>query len=157
MTGPGHERGNRAMDAHRPADIVSGSFARLADRSGLGSQAEQLVQLPGPDSRDQGIDHRRELVLGRDDDAGLTLLELDGLGPELDRHNDLSGRVSLPPGPDRLLLGRGLPLPVDLGPSLDGPNVVGILQEQLLLLQLGDELGSASLDGIVPGPGKRGE
>ena len=35
--------------------------------------------------------------------------------------------------------------------------MVGILQKQLLLLQLGDELGSAHLDRIVPGLGKGGE
>jgi hypothetical protein len=133
---------------------TSSCLARLADRPGLGSQAEQLVQLPGPDSRDQGVDHRRQLVLGRDDDAGLALLELDGLGPELDGHHDLSSGVGLPPGPDRLLFGGSLPLPVHLGPSLDGPNVVGVLQEQLLLLQLRDELGPALLDRIVPGLGK---
>jgi hypothetical protein len=35
--------------------------------------------------------------------------------------------------------------------------VVGILQEQFLLLQPGDELGPARLDGIAPGLGKGGE
>ena len=40
----------------------------------------------------------------------------------------------LPPGPDRLLLGDGLAFAVDLGPSLDGPDVVGVLQEELLPL-----------------------
>jgi hypothetical protein len=35
--------------------------------------------------------------------------------------------------------------------------VIGILQEQLLLLELGDELGPALLNRIVPGLGKRGE
>jgi hypothetical protein len=118
---------------------------------------EQVVHLPGPDCRDQGIDHRRQLILGRDDDAGLALLELDGLGPELYRHYDLSGRVGLPPGSNSLLLGGGLSLPVHLCPSLDGPDVVGILQEQLLLLQFRDELGPALLDGVVPGLGKDGE
>jgi hypothetical protein len=141
------------MTDRRPALRLS-SLARLADRPGLGSLVEKVIHLPGPYCRDQGIDHRRQLVLGRDDDAGLALLELDGLGPELDGHHDLAGRVGLPPGPDRLLLGRGLPLPVDLGPSLDGPNVVGIFQEQLLLLQPGDELSSTSLHGIVPDLGK---
>jgi hypothetical protein len=65
--------------------------------------------------------------------------------------------IGLPPGSDGLLLGDGLPLAVHLGPSLDGPDVVGILQEQLLLLQLRDELGPARLDGIVAVLGKRGE
>jgi hypothetical protein len=63
--------------------------------------------------------------------------------------HDLSRRVRLPPGPDGLLLSDGLPLAIDLGPSLDGPDVVGIFEEELLLLQLGDELGPARLDGIV--------
>jgi hypothetical protein len=54
-----------------------------------------------------------------------------------------------------LLLGDGLPLAVDLGPSLDGPDVVGILQEELLLLQLRDELGPARLDRVVAGLGQR--
>jgi hypothetical protein len=39
------------------------------------------------------------------------------------------GGVRLPPGPDSLLLNGGLPLAVDLGPSLDGPDVVGIFEE----------------------------
>jgi len=121
---------------------------------GLGSLAEQLVQLAGPDGRDHGVDHRRQLVLRRDDDAGLAPLELDGPGPELDRHHNLARRVCLPPGADGLLLGDGLPLAVDLGPSLDGPDVIGVFQEQLLLLQPADELGSAQLDGIVTGLGK---
>jgi hypothetical protein len=56
-----------------------------------------------------------------------------------------------------LLLGGGLSFTVDLGPALDGPDVVGIFQEQLLLLQLGNELGSASLDGIVAGLRQAGE
>jgi hypothetical protein len=56
----------------------SRSFPRLPDRSGLGSLVEKLVQLPGSDGRDQGIDHHRRFVLGRDDDPGLALLELDG-------------------------------------------------------------------------------
>ena len=85
------------------------------------------------------------------------LLELDGLCPKLDGHHDLSDRVRFPPGPDGLLLGHGLPLAVDLDPPLDGPDVVGVLQEQLLLLQLRNKLGSTRLDGIVPGLGKRGE
>jgi hypothetical protein len=38
----------------------------------------------------------------------------------------------------------------DLGPTLDGPDVVGILQEQLLLFQPGDELGPAMLDRTFP-------
>jgi hypothetical protein len=33
----------------------SNSFPRLADRSGLGSLTEKIVQLPGSDGRDQGI------------------------------------------------------------------------------------------------------
>jgi hypothetical protein len=58
---------------------------------------------------------------------------------------------------DRLLFGGGLPLAVYFYPSLDGPDVGGVLQEQLLLLQLRDELGPARLDGIVPGLGNSGE
>jgi hypothetical protein len=54
-------------------------------------------------------------------------------------------------------VGDGLPLAIDLDPSLDGPDVVGVFQEQLLLLQLRDELGPTRLDGIVCGLGKRGE
>jgi hypothetical protein len=104
-----------------------------------------------------GCIHGRELLLGADRDAGLALLEIDGPGPELDRHHYLSGRVRLPPRPDRLLLGGSLSLAVDLGPSLDGPDVVGILQEQLLLLQLRDELGPTSMDRIVPGLRDGGE
>jgi len=64
--------------SHRPVTAVSGSFPRLPDRPGLGGLVEQLIQLPGPHGRDEGIDYRRQLVLGRDDDAGLALLELDG-------------------------------------------------------------------------------
>jgi hypothetical protein len=52
-----------------------------------------------------------------------SLFELDGLATELDGHDDLPGRVSLPPGPDRPLLGHRLPLTVDLGPALDGADV----------------------------------
>ena len=108
-------------------------LARLPDRPGLGCLAEQIVQLPRADSGDQGIDHGRKLVFGRNRDTGLTLLELNGLGPELDGHDYLPGRIHLPPGPDGLLLRGGLTLAVDLGPSLDSSDVVGILQEQLLL------------------------
>jgi hypothetical protein len=61
-------------------------------------------------------------------DARLPLLELDRFGAELDGHHDLTGRVGLPPGPDGLLLG-GLSFTVDLGPSLNGPDVVRVLQE----------------------------
>jgi hypothetical protein len=82
-----------------------------------------------PARTDQGVNHRRQLIPGRDDDAGLSLLELNGFGTKLDQHHHLSGWVRLPPGPDGLLLGGGLPLPVDLRPSLDGPDVVGVLQE----------------------------
>jgi hypothetical protein len=32
---------------------------------------------------------------------------------------------------------------------MDGPEVVVVLQEQLLLFQSGDELGPARLDGVV--------
>jgi hypothetical protein len=53
-------------------------LAGLADRSDLGSLAEQVVQFPGPNGRDQGIDYGRQLVLGRNHDAGLALLEFDG-------------------------------------------------------------------------------
>ena len=97
---------------------------QLAHDAGVNRGPISAESLTGSDGRGQGIDHGRELVLGRDDDAGLALLELDGLGAELDGHHDLPGRVGLPPGPDRLLLGDGLPLAVDLGPSLDGPDVV---------------------------------
>jgi superfamily II helicase len=40
---------------------------------------------------------------------------------------------------------------------LDGPDVVGVLEEQLLLFQPSDELGPARLDGVVGRLGKRGE
>jgi len=36
---------------------LSRGLPRLPDRSGLGSLAEQVVQLTGPDGRDQGVDH----------------------------------------------------------------------------------------------------
>jgi hypothetical protein len=145
------------MRAHRPVFWKSSSLARLPDRSGLRRLAEVVVQLPGTHGRDQSVDQSGELLLRADDDAGLALLELDRLGSELDGHDDLTGRVRLPPGPDGLLLGGGLPFTVDLGPSLDGPDVVGVLQEQLLLLELRNELGSTSLDRIVPGLGDGGE
>jgi hypothetical protein len=87
----------------------------------------------------------------------LPFSKLDGPGPELDRHHYLAGGIGLPPGPDRLLFGGGLPLAVYFYPSLDGPGVGGVLQEQLLLLQLRDELGPARLDGIIPRLGKSGE
>ena len=77
------------MRHHRPANRSLSGLARFADRSSLGRLAEQLVQLPGADGGDQGIDHRWQLVLGGNDDAGLTLLELDRLGPELDGINKL--------------------------------------------------------------------
>jgi hypothetical protein len=76
--------GNRAVRSLIARLCLSGSLARLPYRSGLGGLTEQLVQLPGPDSRDQCVDHGRQLVPGRDDDAGLALLELDGPGTELD-------------------------------------------------------------------------
>jgi hypothetical protein len=110
-----------------------------------------VIQLAGADGSDERVDQGRELLLRADDDAGLALLELDGLGSELDGHDDLTGRVGLPPGPDRLLFGGGLTLPVDLGPPLYGPDVVGVFQQQLLLLQLGHELGPAHMDGVVAG------
>ena len=69
--------------SHRPATAVSGSFPRLPDRSGLGGLTEQLVELPGSDGRDQGVDHRRQLVLGRDDDAGVAFSNSIGLAPNL--------------------------------------------------------------------------
>ena len=53
-----------------------------------------------------------------------------------------------------MLLGDDRALAVDLGPSLDGPDVIGIFEEQLLLLKPGDELGPAHLDGVDPGLGK---
>ena len=59
--------------------------------------------------------------------------------------------------PDGLLLGGGLAFAVDLGPALDGPDVVRVLQEELLLLQPGDELASARLDGVVAGLRQCGE
>jgi hypothetical protein len=122
-----------------------------------GSLAEKIVQLPGSDGRDQCIDHRRQLVLGPDDDARLALLEFDGLGSELDGHHDLSRRVGLPPGPNGLLLGDGLPLASHLAPPLCGPDVAGILQELLLLLQFGGEFDPTLLDRIFGGLGKRSE
>ncbi|WP_426526770.1 hypothetical protein [Bradyrhizobium sp. McL0615] len=48
-----------------------------------------------------------------------------------------------------MLLGGRLSLAVNLGPSLNGPHVVGIIQDQLLLFELGDEFGPALLDGIM--------
>jgi hypothetical protein len=89
--------------------------------------------------------------------TGLALLELDRLRSELHRHHDLSGRVGLPPRADGLLLGDGLALAVDLRPPLGGPDVVGVLQEQLLLLQLGDEIGPPDLDDVVVGLREGGE
>jgi hypothetical protein len=44
------------MTDHRPAATVLSSLMCLPDRSGLGSLAEQLVQLTGANGRDQGID-----------------------------------------------------------------------------------------------------
>src|ERR1700688_1533570 len=79
----------RATGQSWPGRHLSSSRARLADRTGLGCLAEQFIQLPGTNGGDKGIDYGRKLVLGRDDDAGLALLELDGLGPELDGHPDL--------------------------------------------------------------------
>jgi hypothetical protein len=70
------------------------------------------------------------------------------LAPNL-MDDNLTREIDLPPGPDGLLLSGGLPLAVDLDPPLDGPDVVGIFQEELLLFQLRDELGPALLDGIV--------
>jgi len=140
-----------------PASRLSSGFPGLPDRSGLRRLAEEVVQFTRTDGGDQRVDKRRELVLRADDDPGFALLELDGLGPELDGHDYLTGRVGLPPGPDGLLLCGGLPLAVDLGPSLDGPDVVGVLQELLLLLQPGDELGPAHLDGVVGGLRQGGE
>jgi hypothetical protein len=59
--------------------------------------SRQLVQLPGPNGRDQGVDHHRQLVFGRDHDASLALLELNRLGAKLDGHHHLSSWVGLPP------------------------------------------------------------
>ena len=81
--------------------------------------------------------------------AGLALLEFDRLGAKLDRHHDLTGRVGLPPRANGLLLGGGLPFAVDLGPSLGGSYVVGVLEELLLLLQPGYEVGPPDLDDVV--------
>jgi hypothetical protein len=115
-------------DHSSPGPDYQAALRALPDRPGLGSLVEQLVQLPGSNGRDQGVDHRRQLVRGRNDDPGLALLELDGPGPNL---------MDITTWPD--------------GPVLPRPN------EQLLLLQPGDELGPAMLDRIVPGLGKGGE
>jgi hypothetical protein len=106
---------------------------QLAHDAGVNRGPISAESLTGSDGRGQGIDHGRELVLGRGDDAGVALLEFDGLGSELDGHYHLAGRISLPLRPDGLLLGGGLSLPVDLRPSLDGSDVLGVLQEQPLL------------------------
>ena len=69
--------------------------------------------------------------------AALPFSNSIGLRSEFHRHHDLTGGVGFPPGPDGLLLRDGLPLAVDLGPALGGPDVVEIFQELILLLQLG--------------------
>ena len=94
------------MHKHRPVKRSS-SLPGLPDRSGLRRLAEEVVQLTGADGGDQRVDQHRELILRADDEAGLALRKLDGLGPKLDRHDDLAGGVGLPPGPDGLLLGGG--------------------------------------------------
>jgi hypothetical protein len=133
-----------------PVRVIS-RLARLADRFGLGCLAEQLVQLSGPDGRDQGINHpQASLSLDWTTMPALALLELDELGPELDEHDNLTRGIDLPPGPDGLLLVPCLSLST-LTHRWTGPDVVGIFQKELLLFQLRDELGPALLDGIVSG------
>jgi hypothetical protein len=74
------------------------------------------------------------------------------LAPNL-MDDNLTRGIDLPPGP----VSGGLPLAVDLDPPLDGPDVVGIFQEELLLFQLRDELDPTDLDRIVPGLREGGE
>jgi hypothetical protein len=64
------------------------------NRISLGGLSEQVVHLSGLHSRDQGVDDGRELVLGRDDDAGLDLLTPQGAAAFGDAaHSDESIRL----------------------------------------------------------------
>ena len=72
--------GHPAFLGSRP-DLLSSNLLRLPDRSGLRRLAEEVVQLTGAHGGDQRVEERRQLLLRADDDAGLPLLELDGLGP----------------------------------------------------------------------------
>jgi hypothetical protein len=64
----------------------------------------------------------------------LPLLELDGLCAKLDRHEDLTGGIGLPPWSDGLLLGDGLPFAVDLVHRWMVRTWVWVFEKQLLLL-----------------------
>jgi hypothetical protein len=116
-----------------------------------------VVQLASSNGLNQGIDDRRELVLGWHHDTRLALLELDGLGTELDRHHDLAGGVSLPPGLNSLLADDDLLLALDFSSPVNGPDVSRVLKELLLLLQLRDEFCPPDMDRVVGILGQRGE
>ena len=135
----------------------SGRALGLSGAEGLAHSVHQFVKLTGLCGREQRVQKRRQLVLGRDGDTGFALLELDGLGTVKDRHHERSGGVRAPPRPDALFL-FGLAAVVALaGPALHGADVGGVAQEQTLLLQAADQLGAADRDGIVTTGGNGGE
>ena len=136
-----------------PATPPSLTWAR-ADRLDAG---QQLVELAGLDGRDEAVDQRRQLVLRRHRDAGLALLELDGPGAVVDRHDQAARAVGAPPGPDLLLL-LDLPALVALaGPALDDADVGGVGEQRLLLLEALGELVAAGGDRVVSAGGDGGE
>ena len=62
----------------------SGRLAGLGRAHRLARGRHQAVQLAGLGRADQRVDERRQLVPGRDGDAGLAPLELDRLGAVVD-------------------------------------------------------------------------
>ena len=110
---------------------------------------QHVVEFARTNRTDQRVDQRRQLVLRRHGDAGLPLLKLDRLGAVEDGHHDAAGRVDAPPRPDTLLL-LYLPALIALsGPTLGPPNVGGVCEQGLLLLETLDELGPSVSDRIV--------
>jgi hypothetical protein len=67
---------NNFQVSRATSSSIARRLSRLTDGAGLGCLAEQFIKLPSADGCDQGVDHGRDLIFGRDDDAGLTLLEL---------------------------------------------------------------------------------
>ena len=131
------EWGETGEGTGSPAIAVSPNSLRvriiltLQKASATTSLGQDVIQLTNTDRLDQGRDDRRKLVLRRDGDGGLTLLELHRPASKSDRHEHVTSRVSPPPGPDHLLFGHDPLLAVLFDRPLNGSDRVQVIQEQI--------------------------